>query len=149
MKVSVGSSFFVGWRQLDADRLNLGFDRNIDQSNEIFYSVNGGVSWLVSPFSGSAMVRPIFSTEMDASLGLIEPETKPFEITLFPNPTREFIYVQNSFGLSSIEKFLYDASGRLLMRTTQDSIDLRGFDSGIYFISVPSLSEKRFKVIRL
>ena len=149
MKVSVGSSFFVGWRQLDADRLNLGFDRNIDQSNEIFYSVNGGVSWLVSPFSGSAMVRPIFSTEMDASLGLIEPETKPVEITLFPNPTREFIYVQNSFGLSSIEKFLYDASGRALMRTTQDSIDLRGFDSGIYFISVPSVSEKRFKVIRL
>ena len=60
MKIPVGNSFFIGWRQLDADRLNLGFDRNIDQSDEIFYSVNGGVSWLVSPFSGSAMVSLFF-----------------------------------------------------------------------------------------
>ena len=71
MKVPVGNSFFVGWRQLDPERLNLGFDRNIDQSDEIFYSVDGGVSWLISPFSGSAMLRPIYSTEMDASLGMI------------------------------------------------------------------------------
>jgi len=149
MKIPVGNSFFIGWRQLDADRLNLGFDRNIDQSDEIFYSVNGGVSWLVSPFSGSAMVRPIFSTEMDASLGLIDSQIKPVEITLFPNPTRDVIYIENSFGLSSIEKFLYDASGRALMRTMEDSFDLRGVDSGIYFISVPSVSEKRFKVIRM
>ena len=104
---------------------------------------------MVSPFSGSAMVRPIFSTEMDASLGLINPQIKPLEITLFPNPTHDVIYIENSFGLSSIEKFLYDASGRTLMRTTEDSFDLRGVDSGIYFISVPSVSEKRFKVIRM
>ena len=149
MKVPVGNSFFVGWRQLDPERLNLGFDRNIDQSDEILYSVNGGVSWLVSPFSGSAMVRPIFSTQMDASLGIIEPQTKPAEITVFPNPTRAFIYVKNSLGLSSIEKVLFDAAGRTLMRTNQESFDLRTVEPGIYFISAPSLSDKRYKVIKL
>ena len=71
------------------------------------------------------------------------------EIKLFPNPTRDFIYIENSFGLSSIEKFFYDSSGRALMRTTEDFFDLRGVNPGIYFISVPSVSEKRFKVIRM
>jgi hypothetical protein len=149
MKIPVGNSFFIGWRQLDAERLNLGFDRNIDHSDEIFYSVNGGVSWLVSPFSGSAMVRPIFSTEMDASLGLFESQTKPVDITLFPNPASEVVSIRSSLGFLSIEKLLLDAAGRELMRTTQDSFNLSKLGSGIYFISVPSLSDRRYKVIKL
>ena len=149
MKIPVGNSFFIGWRQLDAERLNLGFDRNIDQSDEIFFSVNGGVSWLVSPFSGSPMVRPIFSTEMDASLGLFESQTKPVEITLFPNPAGELVYISSSLGSLSSEKLLLDAAGRELMRTAQDSFDLSKLGSGVYFISVPSLSDKRYKVIKL
>ena len=148
MKVPVGNSFFIGWRQLDPERLNLGFDRNIDQSDEIFYSVNGGVSWLVSPFSGSAMARPIFSTQMDASLGLIEPETESMQIVIFPNPVRDEVFIKNAGG-SSNEKLLLDAAGRVLMRTRQDSFDLQTMDSGIYFISVPQFSEKRYKVIKL
>ena len=149
MKVSVGNSFFVGWRQLDPERLNLGFDRNIDQSDEIFYSVNGGVSWLVSPFSGSAMVRPIFSTKMDASLGLSEPKTENVELKVYPNPARDEVHVKNSLGLMSTEKFLFDAAGRALMMTTKDSFDLRAIQPGVYFISVPSLSKRRFKLIKL
>ena len=148
MKVPVGNSFFIGWRQLDPERLNLGFDRNIDQSDEIFYSVNGGVSWLVSPFSGSAMVRPIFSTQMDASLGLIEPETESIQILIFPNPARDEVFIKNA-GESLNEKLLLDAAGRVLMSTMEDSFDLQTLDSGIYFISVPQHSEKRYKVIKL
>jgi len=148
MKVPVGNSFFIGWRQLDPERLNLGFDRNIDQSDEIFYSVNGGVSWLVSPFSGSAMVRPIFSTQMDASLGLIEPETESIQILIFPNPVRDEVFIKNA-GESLNEKLLLDAAGRVLMSTMEDSFDLQTLDSGIYFISVPQHSEKRYKVIKL
>ena len=60
LKVSVGSSFFVGWRQLDADRLNLGLDRNIDNSSFIKYSSDGGVNWFTSPFYGSAMIKTSF-----------------------------------------------------------------------------------------
>jgi len=148
MKVPVGNSFFIGWRQLDPERLNLGFDRNIDQSDEIFYSVNGGVSWLVSPFSGSAMVRPIFSTQMDTSLGLIEPETESIQILIFPNPVRDEVFIKNA-GESLNEKLLLDAAGRVLMSTMEDSFDLQTLDSGIYFISVPQHSEKRYKVIKL
>ena len=111
--------------------------------------MNGGVSWSVSPFSGSAMIRPIFSTEMDVSLGLFESQTKPLDITLFPNPASEVVYIRSSLGFLSSEKLLLDAAGRELMRTTQESFNLSQLGSGIYFISVPSFSDRRYKVIKL
>ena len=33
-KVAVGTSFFIGWRQVDPIRYNAGLDRNIDNSNQ-------------------------------------------------------------------------------------------------------------------
>ena len=45
-KVAVGT-LFVG-ETINAERLNLGFDRNIDKSNEILYSVDGGgIGWFL------------------------------------------------------------------------------------------------------
>ena len=94
------------------------------------------------------MVRPIFSTQMDTSLGLFEPETESIQILIFPNPVRDEVFIKNA-GESLNEKLLHDAAGRVLMSTMEDSFDLQTLDSGIYFISVPQRSEKRYKVIKL
>lgn len=147
MKVPVGNSFFVGWRQLDPERLNLGFDRNIDQSDEIFYSVDGGVSWLISPFSGSAMLRPIYSTEMDASLGLIS-HSDQIDVLVYPNPAVEEIWITNSLGISGTQKILFDAMGRILVQTRAEKIDISAYSSGVYFIQNPELSNELVKVIK-
>ena len=148
-KVAIGTSFFVGWRQLDPERLNLGFDRNIDNSNEIFYSVDGGGNWLVSPFEGSAMLRPIFSTGMDATLGIENAfvgECNSFD--LFPNPTSQIINMNVPDRIKGCKKILVDGYGRVLKETFSNSFDLSGMNSGIYFISVPELSSSLFKVIK-
>jgi hypothetical protein len=147
--VAIGTSFFVGWRQLDPERLNLGFDRNIDNSNEIFYSVDGGGNWLVSPFEGSAMLRPIFSTGMDATLGIENAfvgEGNSFD--LFPNPTSQIINMNVPDRIKGCKKILVDGYGRVLKETFSNSFDLSGMNSGIYFISVPELSSSLFKVIK-
>ncbi|MEJ6638624.1 MAG: T9SS type A sorting domain-containing protein [Crocinitomicaceae bacterium] len=148
MKVPVESSFFVGWRQLDPERLNLGFDRNIDQSDEIFYSVDGGFSWLISPFSGSAMVRPLFSTGMDSSLGIETHYPKEFEFSVYPNPTLDKVFIVNSSGLKDSRKLLLDALGRVLFETREDYFDLRTLKSGVYFVSIPEHSGSLIKVIK-
>jgi|TARA_B110000046_G_scaffold51152_1_gene57029 hypothetical protein len=148
MKVPVESSFFVGWRQLDPERLNLGFDRNIDQSDEIFYSVDGGFSWLISPFSGSAMVRPLFSTGMDSSLGIETHYPKEFEFSVYPNPTLDKVFIVNSSGLKDSKKLLLDALGRVLFETREDYFDLRTLKSGVYFVSIPEHSGSLIKVIK-
>ena len=45
MKLEITGTFYVGWRQIDADRLNIGLDMNNDNSDKIFYSINGGGTW--------------------------------------------------------------------------------------------------------
>lgn len=92
-KVSVPASFFVGWRQLDPERLNLGLDRNIDHSNKVQYSVDGGFTWYTSPFEGSAMLRPIFSTALDASLGIDSPNSAIPTWSCYPNPSAGEVHV--------------------------------------------------------
>ncbi len=146
MKVPVGVRFHVGWRQLDGDRLNLGLDRNIDHSETIRFSVDGGNTWQSSPYSGSAMIRPVFSTGLDQTLGIIN--DKKESVSIYPNPTSEYITISSSKNLipSTIE--LYDTYGQMILKTEDNSIDLSDYQNGLYFIRVPLLSSETFKVIK-
>jgi len=147
VKVPVGPRFHVGWRQIDGNRLNLGLDRNIDHSETIQFSVDGGNTWLPSPFLGTAMMRPVFSTGLDQSLG-ITPKNSQEKIVIYPNPTSDYINIELSKKLDDLEIELYDSFGRLFYKSNELKIDFSQFERGIYFLQVPSVSNKLFKVIK-
>ena len=147
MKVAVPTKFFVGWRQLDQQRLNLGLDRNIDHSDKIKFSVDGGGSWMTSPFDGSAMLRPIFSTSLDPTLGIKTPVNSA-DFSCYPNPVTEELHFQSSSHLENEQKYIYDASGRLIRQTTENIVSFVDFQTGIYFVSIPSISPKPVKIIK-
>jgi hypothetical protein len=149
LKVPVNTPFHIGWRQLDADRLNLGLDRNLDHSETIKFSVDGGNTWLNSPFSGTAMMRPVFSTGLDQVLGI--PETKNNEnnsIIVYPNPTSDYINISLNKNLESSYIEVYDSYGRLIYISKESKINLSSFKNGVYFIRVPAVSNNTFKVIK-
>ena len=146
VKVAVGTTFFVGWRQLDPDRLNLGLDRNIDNHTTIRYSVDGGNNWYTAPFSGSAMLRPIFSTLIDATLQTYETEEK--ELTIYPNPSYGKLTVEFQNGHQA-PLFVYNQLGQLMMSSDSNQLDLTPLNTGIYFVSSPNYSTKVYKVIKL
>jgi hypothetical protein len=145
MKVPVGEKFHIGWRQLDPERLNLGLDRNIDRSETIRFSVDGGFTWLTSPFSGSAMIRPVFSTALDTILSSNSLKTEE-KVILYPNPTSQYLNIAGLVNSADIE--LYDSSGRILLKSTSTQIDMSEFRNGIYFVRIPTISEKTYKVIK-
>jgi hypothetical protein len=145
IKVSVNTSFFVGWRQLDPERLNLGLDRNLDFSSKIKFSVNGGATWLTSPFSGSAMIRPVFSTKLDDLVGINE---EAFEIKIFPNPTSDIFQIILPQEDNNLEKILFDQTGRILLKTNENQIDLSNFSAGYFFLQIPQLSQKSWKIVK-
>jgi len=144
-KIPVGSSFFIGWRQVDAVRYNLGLDRNIDHSQEIFYSVDFGATWENPPFPGSAMLRPIVSTALDGELGVEQIQTLKYAV--YPNPTQSVIHIVSPY--SDEKGFeLYDIQGRFITENHDNLIDLSGLNSGYYFIRSIQHPEQVMKILR-
>ena len=134
-KVSVPASFFVGWRQLDPERLNLGLDRNIDHSNKVQYSVDGGFTWYTSPFEGSAMLRPIFSTALDASLGIDSPLSAIPTWSCYPNPSAGEVHVvvPQQFENQLIQ--IINLQGQVVGQTEDLIIHTEALPEGIYMLN--------------
>lgn len=147
LKVPVGEKFHIGWRQLDPERLNVGLDRNIDHSETIQFSVDGGFTWLTSPFSGSAMIRPVFSTSLDPILSINTLRTEE-PVILYPNPTSQYLSIGWDLKSERIEVEIYDSFGRLIMKSNEAKVDLSEFRNGIYFVRIPTISDKTYKVIK-
>ena len=146
-KVSVASSFFIGWRQLDAERLNLGLDRNIDQSDKIQYSVDGGFTWFTSPYEGAAMVHPIFSTALDASLGLSNETVAPETWSVFPNPGQKEVHVDLPIAYQGKQIILCDAMGKVQVSQTDSTFDISMLPNGVYFLRCPQTTLGTLKLI--
>lgn len=126
------SPFFVGWRQVDADRLNIGFDRNNDQSSNTFYSLNGGASWIESSIEGAMMMRPIFSTAGNADLGMEEPLAIDWQ--LYPNPALDLVSVhpENGFPFNGVE--IFDQYGTVVVSSSEANISLIDLAKGVYYV---------------
>ncbi|NRA93610.1 MAG: T9SS type A sorting domain-containing protein [Psychroserpens sp.] len=91
----------------------------------------------------------ITNDTFDSTLSLFEEELLQ-EITVFPNPTKNLLYIRgNTTRITSAA--IYTVTGRrvLEIRDDQNEIDLSGFQSGIYFLKLGhNQSSKTFKIIK-
>ena len=147
MKVPVDQKFHIGWRQLDAERLNAGLDRNIDNSTKIRYSVDAGFTWLTSPFPGSAMIRPVFSTSLDPILSTSELQLEE-SVIIYPNPTSDLIYFSLNNYNSTLEYEFNNSLGQLIEKGFASQLDISAKPSGFYFIKFPQVSGKTYKIVK-
>ena len=138
MKVGVGETFYVGMRQIDEDRLSIGFDANHDNADKTFWSVNGGGNWYNANYPGSVMIRPIVSSLMDYTLGIETNElvAVDYNFTIYPNPTRSVVNIrlENTTNESSFQ--ILDLNGRVIKEFTGTSqVDVSTLQSGIYLVN--------------
>lgn len=144
MKLPVSGTYYIGWRQFDADRLNVGLDMNIVSNDKTFYSIDGGVNWPNSSFEGSVMIRPIFSTAMDIYLGIEDKELKEeIKVNVYPNPTNGQVKVETSGEYSGVQ--VMNMNGQVVLSTDAMTFDLSPFENGVYFIKFNGSS----KVVKL
>ncbi len=70
-------------------------------------------------------------------------EVPGFEIRLYPNPVRDYLYLETNMQIDFLE--LYTIDGSMVQRYTQlghnDIIDIQNVDSGIYWVKVISKTE--------
>ncbi|MBI4946060.1 MAG: T9SS type A sorting domain-containing protein [Bacteroidetes bacterium] len=135
---TLSGTFYVGWQQFTAETLNVGFDKNINSNNKMFYNVGSG--WTPSVVPGSWMIRPVFrNTAAIAAVANNEVVLPQFNV--FPNPTNGQFTVHcpqftigNNYNLD-----IYNMMGEIVFRQTvnrqQETINLDD-PNGIYFLLI-------------
>ena len=140
-KVLVSGTYYVGWKQSSADRLNIGFDKNIETQSKIFY--NTGLSWNNTSFAGSLMMRPVFTSAKDYVVGFVE-QKQTVEANIYPNPAQnQFTIELNKTINGKIE--LYDISGRLVLQKSLNhaitNVETNNLQNGNYILILKNNQE--------
>jgi hypothetical protein len=130
--IFIDGSVYIGYEQRFSSRMHVGFDRNIDNSDRLYYNTTG--SWLQSELPGTLMIRPVFGSRVSSNVGVDENEV---EVTIYPNPASEWITVEVSRKIDSYS--IIDASGRMVdmgFLNHQNRIDVSSFVNGFYFLQL-------------
>lgn len=144
-----GDPFYVGMRQIDADPLNIGFDKNTPQTGKLFFSLNGGVNWLNSSQQGTPMIRPIILTGDNVNLSVGELEREEIDWNVYPNPTTGIVNIDWRSESTFPGAVLVDSQGRTLLMVGAEDLrfDLSDAPGGIYFLKLNN-SQTVKKIIR-
>ena len=127
--VFVTDTFYIGYEQLTNAFMSIGFDKQHDAGERIFYNVMG--DWIPNTdHHGSLMIRPYFGDNTPTGISE-ETFVKP---RIYPNPTNGVIRVEGMFERLTV----YDLLGNTLIdiagsETTME-LDLGNFKEGIYII---------------
>jgi hypothetical protein len=152
----VEGTFYVGWVQANNVRMNLGFDRNRNNGNKIFFRTT--TAFQQSSQQGSLMMRPVFKAAVDpfadvpdaGSIGL------PGQIQLIPNPASDAVLIRcDAAGPGAIVQCM-DPTGRLVKQAAWGAnrmMDLGEMNAGMYIVRVldregNSLGQERLLIQR-
>jgi hypothetical protein len=132
--------FYIGWKQVNEEFLNLGFDVNRDSRVHTFYNFTG--SWEQSTFKGSLMIRPSFGRNKSIHSGLNDLNLNQNGVKIYPNPANDYIQLQLSDNLAS-EKITYSIislTGQILScgSYTFENITVTDLPAGMYLLQLKS-----------
>lgn len=139
----INNTFYIGVEQTLDSELHIGYDLNNNNSENLYYNVNG--FWEQSIYEGSLMLNPLFGSEID----LLNQKETEVEVKLYPNPSTGMIKIE---GLD--KPFTYMVVNSIGKKVewglSINKIDLSMISDGVYFVLINS-SEKTFikKVILL
>jgi len=126
--VLVSDTFYIGFQQLSENRLGIGFDKNTDTFDRVYFNVSG--SWEQdSTLHGSLMIRPRFRKQVVTDL--FNPINEP-TFQVYPNPTKGVFRIEGSFE----EIQIFDLWGRQieLQELGYGQFKISGVGQGVFII---------------
>ncbi len=147
-------TFYVGWEKTTEDMLNVGFDKNRDSHEQVFYNIYG--NWQTSTIPGAMMIRPVFGKDFTTNISPTK-LAEQFNILLYPNPAKDKIFLK--FPASKLHSTysvsLLNFYGKTIQQfsTVPTEINIAEFSEGIYLLLVTNdngiiVSQKKFVVVR-
>lgn len=133
-------SYYIGIQQYVASGITVGFDKNIDHHQSLFFDSGNG--WNQSSIYGSLMLRPVFGKTIPPPVGIREFEGKGANLaTIYPSPANETISIQ----LLENEKAEYRIINTLGQTIEKGNIpgithtvNSGNYYDGVYFIEISS-----------
>lgn len=152
--IYITDTFYIGWEKTTEDMLNVGFDKNRNVQEKIFYNIYG--SWQQSTYSGALMIRPVFGKDFTINNELIE-SNRDFDIQCYPNPVQDNLFIELPPNLLSSEYSvqLLNIYGKTLKAYSKfpQQISVANYPDGIYILLIKNyngavVSQKRFVIVR-
>lgn len=135
LPLGVGT-YFIGIQQTTGQKLNIGFDRNTNHKEALYYNITG--SWSQSSIPGSLMINPVMGcVDPPVVVGLNNHE-KINPIRIFPNPAQNEITISFPGNqLATVNLEITTALGQTALTktiTNNEAIDISELANGLYFI---------------
>ncbi|KFC24398.1 T9SS type A sorting domain-containing protein [Chryseobacterium sp. FH1] len=133
----------------------------LDTLPKVIYTSNNGNTWTEKASTNyfntivlAGAVRFIDNTNVEVyltsqSLGILKDkinlevlgnadlENLKSGISIYPNPTKDFINIKLEKGVSKFKASLYNASGQMLLSTeNKSSINISNLNTGVYFLTI-------------
>lgn len=130
--IVIGDTVFVGFEQLSNVYINIGFDRNNNTRDRLYYRTSP--QWQQSILSGSVMMRPVFGIAATAAIPTYEEKA----ISVFPNPTKETIYLScEDCNPQTTTITIYDIRGKMVLcQPYSTTVNLSQLSAGLYLMHI-------------
>lgn len=135
-------TYYIGWAQINSTELNLGFDLNVDNSNRIYYNLDG--NWYpYTSASGTLMMRPVFRYPYILPTGNEALANSINEVHLYPNPATDYVKIKLK-SADYLNWSVWDISGKMIKSGTglsHETIPVDDLSEGLYFMRVATKLE--------
>ena len=136
LPLTVGT-YYIGIQQTTNQPLNIGFDKNTNHSNALYYNLGDG--WVQSAIKGSLMINPVMGCTYPEAVSIVERQVND-DFSVIPNPAQNSITINGSgqqLNASKIE--ILTALGQIIHTQPlvwNEPIDISSLPNGLYLIQV-------------
>lgn len=129
-------TYFIGIQQTTNKALNIGFDKNTNHANDLFYNISG--AWVQSAIPGSIMINPIMGCTLPTPTVSVREYDKNNVFVLYPNPAQNILNIQSAdITLENTSIDIMSSIGQTVLSSELEnntSIDISNLPNGIYFV---------------